>query len=230
MDGEEGGAVTSVEQAATDPATRVYNVAKVVLPAANHDGVAGDECVALLDPEHRLRTIILVEPVGPGGTCALGAYSAGAALSFTWGDTAAYSSDAGRLALRAGVGDPDGAVHRLVGALTSEAPAMAALQSFLALPDGPKDSQLQTFAATRVHSIYDFEGADEVAAEAAYQSVRVTQACENPGSPRLEARTFAGFVYGYTASNSGSCHSGWFSMLHVYDRNWRRVGTHDYGE
>ena len=69
-----------------------------------------------------------------------------------------------------------------------------------------------------------------ILAEAAYQAVRVTQPCENPGSPRLEARVHDGFVYGYTASNSGSCHSGWFSKLHVYNRSWRLVAKQEYSE
>lgn len=209
---------------------RVYNIVEAVLPAGNHDGIAGDECVALLDPEHRLRKIILVEPAGPGGACALGAYAAGDAVSFTWGDTAAYSSSAGVATLRAALDDDNGAVHRLVGVTTSEAAALASLQAFLALPDAQQVTQLKTFTAKRVHSIYDFEGEDQVKAEAAYQAVRVTQPCENPGSPRLDARIHEGFVYGHTASNTGSCHSGWFSKLHLYNRTWRLVGKQEYSE
>jgi hypothetical protein len=226
----EADGLEDVEQQTTYSDMRVYNIVEAVLPAANHDGVAGDECVALLDPEHRLRKIILVEPAGAGGACALAAYAPGGAVSFTWGDTAAYSDTAGVASLRAALGDDDGAVHRLVGATTSEAAALASLQAFLTLPDAQQGSQLATFTAKRVHSLYDFEGEEEVKAEAAYQAVRITQPCENPGSPRLDARFNGGFVYGYTASNSGSCHSGWFSMLHIYNRQWRLVATQDYSE
>jgi hypothetical protein len=201
-----------------------------VLPAGDHDGIAGDECVALLDPEHRLRKIILVEPAGPDGACALAAYAPGDAVSFTWGDTAAYSDAAGVASLRAALDDGDGAVHRLTGATTSEAAALASLHAFLALPDAQQASQLTALPAKRVHSLYDFEGDEEVKAEAAYQAVRVTQVCENPGTPRLDARFGGGFVYGYTASNSGSCHSGWFSKLHVYNRAWRLVAKYEYSE
>src|SRR6187431_2868073 len=155
---QEADGLADVEQQTSYSDMRVYNVALAVLPAGNHDGIAGDECVALLDPEHRLRKIILVEPAGPGGTCALSAYAPGGAFSFTWGDTAAYSNTAGVAALRAALDDDDGAVHRLVGATTSEAAALASLQSFLALPYAQQASQLVTFTATRVHSIYDFEG------------------------------------------------------------------------
>ena len=63
-----------------------------------------------------------------------------------------------------------------------------------------------------------------------YQAVRVTQPCENSGSPRLEARVHNGFVYGYTATNTGSCHSGWFTMTHTYNRDWRLVARYDYSE
>ena len=226
----ESDGLADTEQSTTYSDMRVYNIVESVLPAGNHDGIAGDECVALLDPEHRLRKIILVEPAGAGGTCAISAYAPGSAFSFTWGDTAAYSSTAGVAALRAALDDDDGAVHRLTGATTSEAAALASLQAFLALPYAQQASQLVTSTAKRVHSIYDFEGQEEVFAEAAYQSVRITQPCENPGSPRLDARYSGGFVYGYTASNSGSCHSGWFSMLHIYNREWELVATQDYSE
>lgn len=218
------------EQQATDPTFRVYNIVEAVLPAANHDGVAGDECVALLDPEHRLRKIILVEPAGAGGACALDAYGPGDAVSFTWGDTAAYSSSTGRPLLRAALDDDDGAVHRLVGATTSEATALANLQAFLTLTHAQQASQLVTFTSDRVHSLYDFEGEEQVLAEAAYQGVKVSQPCENPGYPGLYARVHEGFVYGYTASNSGSCHSGWFSKLRVYNRDWVLVKQQDYSE
>ncbi len=226
----EADGLEDAEQQATSSDVRVYNIVQAVLPAANHDGIAGDECVALLDPEHRLRTIILVEPAGAGGACALAAYAPGDAVSLTWGDTAAYSSSAGAAPLRAALDDDNGAVHRLVGATTSEAAALASLQAFLALSDAQQANQIKTFTAKRVHSLYDFEGEEEVLAEAAYQSVRVSQPCENPGSPRLDARFNGGFVYGYTASNSGSCHSGWFSKLHIYNRDWRLVATQDYSE
>jgi hypothetical protein len=218
------------EQEATDAETRVYNIVDVVLPAGNHDGAPGNECVALLNPEHRLRSVILVESVAPGATCALSAYAAGDAVSFTWGDTSAYSDNAGRPLVRAAVGDSDGAVHRLSGTATSEAPALAALTSFLALPDATQGTQLLAIEGKRVHSIYDFEGDEEVAAEAAYQAVRVTQTCEQPGTPRLDARYADGFVRGYVASNSGSCHSGWFSRTHVYNREWRLVASYEYSE
>ncbi len=218
------------EQQATDPTFRVYNIVEAVLPAANYDGVAGDECLALLNPEHRLRKVILVETAGVGGSCALNAYSAGTALSFTWGDTSVYQGSSGITAIRGALSDTDGAVHRLVGSLTSEAATLANLQSFLTLSDAQQASQLVNFTANRVHSLYDFEGQEEVLADAAYQAVRITQPCENPGSPRLDARVHNGFVYGYTASNSGSCHSGWFSMLHIYNRDWRLVATQDYSE
>ncbi|ATB37335.1 hypothetical protein CYFUS_002757 [Cystobacter fuscus] len=220
----------ATEQQATDPTVRVYNIVEAVLPASNYDGVAGDECVALLNPEHRLRKIILVETAGANGSCALNAYIAGTALSFTWGDTSVYQGSSGITAIRAALSDNDGAVHRLTGSITSEAAALAHLQSFHTLSDAQQASQLGTFTATRVHSLYDFEGQEEVFAEAAYQAVRVNQPCENPGSPSLEARVHNGFVYGYTASNSGSCHSGWFSMFHTYNRNWRLVARSDYSE
>jgi hypothetical protein len=220
----------TLEQEATDPTFRVYNIVEAVLPAGNYDGVAGNECVALLNPEHRLRKIILVEAVGAGGSCALNAYTAGTAFSFTWGDTSVYQGSTGIASIRAALSDSDGAVHRLLGSITSEAATLAHLQSFLSLTDAQQASQLTTFTANRVHSLYDFEGQEEVYAEAAYQSVRITQPCENPGSPALYARVHNGFVYGYTASNSGSCHSGWFSMLHIYNRSWRLVATQDYGE
>ncbi len=226
----EADGLEDTEQQTTYSDMRVYNIVEAVLPAANHDGIAGDECVALLDPEHRLRKIILVEPAGAGGACALTAYTAGGAVSFTWGDTAAYTSTAGVATLRAALDDDNGAVHRLVGVTTSEAAALASLQAFLALSDAQQANQIKTFTAKRVHSLYDFEGEEEVLAEAAYQSVRVSQPCENPGSPRLDARFNGGFVYGYTASNSGSCHSGWFSKLHIYNRDWRLVATQDYSE
>jgi hypothetical protein len=230
VDAREAEGLEDAEQPGTYDDFRVYSIVEAVLPAGNHDGIAGDECVALLDPEHRLRKIILVEPAGAGGTCAISAYAAGGAFSFTWGDTAAYSNTAGITTLRTALGDDNGAVHRLVGATTSEATALANLQAFLALTNAQQASQLVTFTAKRVHSIYDFEGEEEVLAEAAYQSVRITGPCENPGSPRLDARFKDGFVYGYTASNSGSCHSGWFSMLHIYNRSWTLVATQDYGE
>jgi hypothetical protein len=217
-------------QEETTPATRVFNIVEAVLPAGNHDGLAGDECVALLDPEHRLRKIILVEAVTPGTTCMLSTYAAGDAVSFTWGDTAAYGISSGIAALRATLSDSNGAVHRMVGTTTSEAVALANLQAFLTLPDAEQGAQLQTFEGKRVHSLYDFEGEEEVHAEAAYQAVRITQTCENPGSPALYAQFNAGFVHGYIAGNSGSCHSGWFSKLHVYNRDWRRVFTYEYSE
>lgn len=226
----EADGLDDAEQPTTNSELRVYNIVEAVLPAGNHDGIAGDECVALLDPEHRLRKIILVEPAGAGGACALAAYAPGGAVSFTWGDTAAYSSTAGVASLRTALDDDNGAVHRLVGATTSEAAALASLQAFLALPNAQQAAQLTTFTAKRVHSLYDFEGEEEVLAEAAYQAVRVTQPCENPGSPRLDARLSGGFVYGHTASNSGSCHSGWFSKLHIYNRDWLLVGKQEYSE
>jgi hypothetical protein len=226
----EADGLEAAEQEASNDDFRVYNIVEAVLPAGNHDGIAGDECVALLDPEHRLRKVILVEPAGAGGACALTAYAAGGAVSFTWGDTAAYSNSAGIAALRTALDDDNGAVHRLVGATTSEAAALASLQAFLAQTDAQQASQLVTLTAKRVHSLYDFEGEEEVKAEAAYQAVRVSQPCENPGSPRLDARYSGGYVYGYTASNSGSCHSGWFSKLHIYNRTWRLVARQDYSE
>jgi hypothetical protein len=220
----------AIEQQATDPTFRVYNIVEAVLPAANYDGVAGDECLALLNPEHRLRKIILVETAGAGGACVLTAYTAGTAFSFTWGDTSVYQGSSGITAIRAALSDNDGAVHRLIGSITSEAATLANLQAFLTLSDAQQANQLVTFTADRVHSIYDFEGEEEVLAEAAYQAVRVSQPCENPGSPRLDARVHNGFVYGYTASNSGSCHSGWFSKLHIYNRSWRLVAKQEYSE
>jgi hypothetical protein len=226
--GEE--ALDEREQESGNPTTRVYNIVEAVLPAGNHDGLAGDECVALLDPEHRLRKAILVEAVSTGGACQLSAYAAGDAVSFTWGDTAAYGISSGIAALRAALSDTNGAVHRLVGTATSEAVALANLETFLTQPDAAQAAQLQTFAGTRVHSLYDFEGEEEVLAEAAYQAVRVTQPCENPGYPGLYAHVNAGFVHGYIASNSGSCHSGWFSRTHIYNRGWRLVAKYEYSE
>jgi len=225
------GTLQATEQQATDPTFRVYNIVEAVLPAGNYDGVAGNECIALLNPEHRLRKVILVEAAGAGGTCALSAYSAGQALSFTWGDTSVYQGSAGISAIRAALSDTDGAVHNLVGAITSEAAALADLQAFLNLYQGDQAALLGTYPATRVHSIYDFEGQEQVYAEAAYQGVRPTQSCENPGIPTLSARVNSnGYVYGYTASNSGSCHSGWFSRYRVYNRAWQLVYIYDYSE
>ncbi len=223
-------AIDETAQAATDPNQRVYNVVEAVLPAGNYDGVAGDECVALLNPEHRLRKIILVQALAPGASCTLTQFPAGTAYSFTWGDTQVYQGTAGIAAIRSALNDGDGAVHRLIGSITSEAATWANLQGFLTLTDAQQASQLVLYSAVRVHSIYDFEGEEQVKAEAAYQAVRPTQTCENPGSPQLHARVFAGFVYGYTASNSGSCHSGWFSRLHIYNRSWRLVGKQEYSE
>ena len=220
----------ATEQQVTDPTFRVYNIVEAVLPAANYDGVAGDECLALLNPEHRLRKVILVETAGAGGTCALNAYTAGTAFSFTWGDTSVYQGASGITAIRSALSDTDGAVHRLIGSVTSEAATLANLRAFLMLSDAQQASQLGTFTAHRVHSRYDFEGQEEVYAEAAYQSVRVTQPCENPGSPSLSALVHNGFVHGYTASNSGSCHSGWFSRSNTYNREWRLVASYDYSE
>ena len=226
----EADGLATAEQQATDPSFRLYNIVESVLPAANYDGVAGNECLALVNPEYRLRKVILIEAAGPGNTCALSAYAGGYALSFTWGDTTAYSNSAGIAAIRTALSDTDGAVHRLSGVLTSEASALSGLQSFLTLPNATQGSQINALTAVRVHSIYDFAGADQVKAEAAYQSVRITQTCENPGTPRLEARVKNGFVYGYTASNTGSCHSGWFQMIHTYNRNWVLVASYDYSE
>jgi hypothetical protein len=223
-------ALEDTEQESSTADFRVYSIVEAALPAGNHDGVAGDECVLLLDPEHRLRKIILVEPAGAGGSCALSAYPAGSAVSFVWGDTTPYSNTTAIAALRTALDDDNGAAHRLLGATTSEAAALASLQSFLTLPNAQQASQIKTLTAKRVHSLYDFEGQEQVYAEAAYQAVKVSQPCENPGSPRLDARYKDGFVYGYTASNSGSCHSGWFSKLHIYNRNWVRVGTEEYSE
>ncbi|MBE4748218.1 hypothetical protein G4177_08485 [Corallococcus sp. ZKHCc1 1396] len=220
----------ATEQSATDPTFRVYNIVEAVLPAANHDGVAGNECIALLNPEHRLRKIILVEPAGVGGSCALSAYTAGTAFSFTWGDSSVYQGASGITAIRAALSDNDGAVHRLTGSLTSEAATLAHLQAFLTQSASVQATAIGTFTADRVHSLRDFEGQEEVLAEAAYQAVRVSQPCENPGSPSLEARVHNGFVYGYTASNSGSCHSGWFSRYHTYNRDWSLVARSDYSE
>ena len=165
-----------------------------------------------------------------GGACQLASYTAGEALSFTWGDTGPYGISSGIAKLRAALDDTNGAVHRLIDAPTSEAAALTALTGFLGQPFDAQADQIATFTGKRVHSLYDFEGAEEVAAEAAYQAVRVTQPCEQPGSPRLEAYTHDGFVYGYIASNSGSCHSGWFSRRHTYNRSWQLVRQDDYSE
>jgi hypothetical protein len=209
---------------------RIYGTIEAVLPVGDHDGRPGAECVALLDPEHRLRKIILIEPARQDGKCSLADYASGGALSFTWEDTEVYWSSAGIAALRAALGDRDGAVHCLIGETTSEARALASLLLFSTLPDAQQASQAATFAPRRVHSLYDFEGEAQVKAEAAYQAVRVTRRCDNPGTPRLESRTHAGFVYGYTASNSGSCQGGWFSRRHTYDRYWRLIGALEYAE
>jgi hypothetical protein len=222
--------VQTLEQQATDPSFRVYNVIEAVLPAGNYDGVAGNECIALVNPEHRLRTIIIVAPAAANGSCALNGYSAGSALSFTWGDTSVYQGSAGIASIRAALSDNDGAVHRLTGTLTSEATTLAHLQSFLTQPAAQQASQLAPLASVRVHSIHDFEGQEQTHAEAAYQRVRVTQPCENPGTPSLNARIRNGFVYGYTASNTGSCHSGWFTRRYDYNRNWQLVGSYEYSE
>ncbi|GEN11511.1 hypothetical protein SAMN05443572_105126 [Myxococcus fulvus] len=218
------------EQEATDPNFRVYNIVESVLPAGNYDGVAGNECVALLNPEHRLRKVILVAPAAANGSCALSGYTAGSALSFTWGDTSVYQGSAGIASIRAALSDSNGAVHRVVGSITNEAAALASLNAFLAQPTATQGAQLGGFTAVRVHSIYDFEGQEQVNAEAAYQSVRVTQPCEQPGTPELVARVNNGFVYGYSASNTGSCHSGWFTVTRRYNRGWQLVYNYSYSE
>lgn len=221
----------SAEQEATDPNFRIYNIVKSVLPAGDYDGLAGNECVALINPEHRLRNIILVESVAPGARCALTTYSSGTAFSLTWGDTSAYSNSGGAAAIRAALGDTtNAAVHRLSGVLTNEAAALANLQVFLTQTNTQQATQISTFSSVRVHSLYDFEGEEELYAEAAYQAVRPQQTCENPGYPGLYAHVNGGFVYGYIASNSGSCHSGWFSRRHTYNRNWDQVARFDYSE
>ncbi|WP_217911151.1 MULTISPECIES: hypothetical protein [Myxococcus] len=220
----------AAEQEVTDPNFRVYNIVESVRPAGNYDGVAGNECIALLNPEHRLRKIILVTPAAPNGSCALSAYTAGTALSFTWGDTAVYQGSGGIAAIRAALSDTDGAVHNLTGVITSEAATLAHLQAFLTQTDAQQATVLGPLANTRVHSLYDFEGQEEVYAEAAYQSVRVTQPCENPGTPTLSAKFRNGFVYGYYATNTGSCHSGWFTRNRTYNRDWRLVAQYEYSE
>lgn len=221
----------STEQEVTDPNFRIYNIVKGVLPAGNYDGVAGNECVALINPEHRLRNIILVQSVAPGARCTLSAYASGNAFSLTWGDTSAYSNSGGAALIRSAIGDTsNAAVHRLTGTLTNEAAALAALQNFLTQNNAQQASQIATFTSTRVHSLYDFEGEEETYAEAAYQAVRVTQPCENPGTPGLYAHTNGGFVYGYVASNTGSCHSGWFTRRHTYNRVWTQVERFEYSE
>jgi|GEM_PF-2711135 len=220
----------AAEQEVTDPNFRVYNIVESARTAGNYDGVAGNECIALLNPEHRLRKIILVTPAAANGSCALSAYTAGTALSFTWGDTSVYQGSAGIAAIRAALSDTDGAVHRLTGSITSEAATLADIQAMLAKTDAAQTSQLAAYPNTRVHSLYDFEGQEEVYAEAAYQWVRVTQPCENPGTPTLSAKFHNGFVYGYYTSNTGSCHSGWFTRNRTYNRNWRVVGQYDYSE
>ncbi|WP_338868557.1 hypothetical protein [Myxococcus stipitatus] len=222
--------VDAAAQEVTDPNFRVYNMIEAVLPAANYDGVAGNECIALLNPEHRLRKVILVESVAPGATCALSAYTAGKALSFTWGDTSVYQGSAGIAAIRTALNDTNGAVHRVVGTLTNEAATLAHLQNSLTLTDADQATLISSVTGARVHSLYDFEGQEEVYAEAAYQDVRITQSCENPGTPTLEAHTINGFVYGYSASNTGSCHSGWFTMRRVYNRQWHLVYSYSYSE
>jgi hypothetical protein len=215
---------------AEEPAPRMYNIIEEVLPAGDHDGRAGVECVALLNPENRLRKIILVEPVRADGSCGLARYAAGGALSFAWDDTSVYSISAGIAALRARLGDKNGAVHLLTGGVTSEEASLVGLEVFSTLPTAQQASQAATFSPRRVHSLYDFEGEEQVKAEAAYQAVRVSEPCEQPGAPRLESRTFAGFVYGYTASNLGRCQGRGFSRRHTYDRSWRLIGTLEYLE
>ncbi|MFP2956316.1 hypothetical protein ACLEPN_00405 [Myxococcus sp. 1LA] len=222
--------VESIEQQATDPSFRLYNVVEAVLPAGNYDGVPGNECIALVNPEYRLRKVILVEPAGANGACALNAYSAGSALSFTWGDTSVYQGPAGIASIRAALSDTDGAVHRLTGTLTSEAATLAHLQDFLTQTPAVQYGALAGFDAVRVHSRYDFAGEEQVKAEAAYQSVRVTQPCEQPGYPTLSALVSNGFVYGYKASNSGSCHSGYFILRYTFNRNWQLVDSYEYSE
>ncbi len=228
---DEGETFASTAQEATDPNFRIYNLVKAVLPAGDYDGIAGNECVALINPEHRLRNIILVESVAPGNRCSLTSYSSGTAFSLTWGDTSAYSNSGGAAAIRAELGDTtNAAVHRLTGTLTNEAAALAALQNFLNQTNTQQATQIATFTAVRVHSLFDFDGEEETLAEAAYQAVRVTQPCEDPGYPGLYAHVNGGFVYGYIASNSGSCHSGWFSSRHTYNRFWTQVARFDYSE
>ncbi len=229
-EGEDTEVLESQQQEATDPTFRLYNIVEAVLPAGNYDGLPGDECIALVKPEYRLRKVILVETAGANGACALNAYSAGSAISFTWGDTSVYQGSAGIASIRAALTDTNGAVHRLVGAVTSEAATLTHLQAFLAQSDAAQTSDLATYPGTRVHSLYDFEGQEQVNAEAAYQAVRVRQPCEQPGTPRLEALFNNGYVYGYRASNTGSCHSGWFTRRHTYNREWRRVHTYEYSE
>ncbi|QSQ17543.1 hypothetical protein [Myxococcus landrumensis] len=222
--------VETATQEATDPNFRIYNMVEAVLPAANYDGVPGNECIALLNPEYRLRKIILVESVAPGATCTLSTYTAGKALSFTWGDSSVYQGTAGIAAIRTALNDSNGAVHRLVGSVTNEATTLAHLQNSWSLTDAQQSAIIGSVAGVRVHSLYDFEGQEEVYAEAAYQDVRVTGPCENPGTPTLNAHTINGFVYGYSATNTGSCHSGWFTVQRVYNRHWHLVYSYSYSE
>ena len=231
-EGEDTEVLETQQQESTDPTFRLHNIVEAVLPAGNYDGLPGNECIALVNPEHRLRKVILVETAGVNGACALNAYSAGSAISFTWGDTAVYQGPAGIAAIRTALSDTNGAVHRLVGAITSEAATLADLQAFPAQTDLAQATALKStaYSAVRVHSLHDFEGQEQTKAEAAYQAVRITQSCEQPGTPRLEARVRNGFVYGYIATNTGSCHSGWFHFRHVYNRDWRRVENYNYSE
>ena len=220
----------ALDQEAALSTTRIFGVVDTVLAPGDHDGVAGEECVVLITAERRARKVLLVEPASSGG-CSAQSHPAGSAVSFTWGDTKGYGKSDGAAALRAAVGS-DAAVHVLAGSLKSEAAALAELQTFLALPAAEQAQELAgpDVTSVRVHSQHDFEGAAEVAAEAAYHAVSVTQPCEQPGSPKLEARMKGGFVFGYVAKNSGSCHSGWFSKKRVYNRAWTLIAQQEYSE
>jgi len=177
----------------------------------------GDRCVSLVRPELRPRKVALV------GACTFGA---GEALSFVWSDTRP-SAEADAVRTQLGV---DASVHDLTGRARSEAAAVAARAAFDARPDRERFAMLETLQAVRVHSEHDFDASTRPLAQAAFDDVLAPGLCEDPGEPTLSAHVKDGFVYGYIARNSGSCHSGWFQNVHGYDRGFRVIGRYDYSE
>lgn len=211
---------------------QVHGFVKAALPATELDGVAGAECAVLVQPEHRLRPVVLLEPTDDDGACSLEAFPPGRALAFQWSDTRAYGAPAVIARVRQAFASEDATVTALLRAPADASIAAAALRAHLQAPLMEQAATLASsqLATVRVHSRHDFAGEAQRAAQAAFDRVRITQPCENPGSPELAAKLKDGFVYGYVASNSGSCHSGWFSRRFTYNRDWVLVAESSYSE
>ena len=113
-------------------APRVFGFVKDAWPAGDLDGADGAECAVLVQPEHRLRQVILLEAVAEDGTCALSVFSPGSALSFAWSDTAAEGAPAVVARVRAAFASVDATVATLRVAPVDEGVAAAALAAYLA--------------------------------------------------------------------------------------------------